>query len=84
MASITLPYLKHGVSDTLRIEVIRTPTDDTVITVRVNNEIQIVYTDIGGFDSGGIGFTTAGDSVSLEHVEVFTLPVDVDRIGPNP
>lgn len=83
LTSVTLPYLKYGVSDVIRI-VATKESSDTRIKVTINGDPEIDYLDAGGLDNGGIEFSSSGDSCSVEHVEVFTLPVDVDRIGPNP
>jgi hypothetical protein len=84
LASTTLSYLKVAYPDTIRAELSVDTSGDTHIRIKINGEQEFAYTDAGGYTDGGIGASTTGGALRLSHAEVMILPVELDRVGPNP
>lgn len=84
VASTTLSYLKAGVDDVVRVEV-AVGTTVTEIRVKINGELEVEYVDSSSpYTDGGVAVAATGGQVDAKLVEVKTLPVDTDRVGPDP
>lgn len=81
---VSLSYLKVFVSDVVRVEAFKELTG-VRFRVKVNGELELdEIDDPFVFDRGQVGAYGDAGAIHLKLVEVMTLPVDVDRVGPNP
>lgn len=83
-SAVSLPYLKAGIQDVVRVDALAEGSD-TRIRVKVNGETQIDTKDTpASFTAGGVGAYANTSTFTLKLVEVAVLPVEIDRVGPNP
>lgn len=84
-STITMPYvIAAGVPACIRVDAL-TETPGVRLRVKVNGETQIdVYGAPPTVVRGGVGVDSFGAATSLNLVEVMTVPVTVERVGPNP
>jgi len=83
-STITVPVMKPGVQDTIRIDCLE---EGTAMRIRVKycGETKIDTTDpTKTFVDGRVGAYANASTFKLELVEVNVLPAEVGRIGPNP
>jgi hypothetical protein len=84
-ATQSVPVIKPGILEVIRIAVTRNLTSGNLFRVYLSGELKIEYTETTAtYSSGGVYCKTlAGDS-QIKLVEVNCLPTDIERVGPNP
>lgn len=83
-STVSLPYLKQGIQDVVRIDALAEGTG-VRIRVKVNGETEIDQLDDPyAFNSGRVGAYALTDDLDLELVEVNVLPTEIQRIGLDP
>lgn len=80
--SKTLTYFKVGIQDMIRVE-IEVVSGMSYIRVVINGNLELSASD-STYTDGGIKILSSGGITRLSLVEVCTLPINIDRIGPNP
>jgi hypothetical protein len=82
--TISVPYLKKGVQDGLRVVVVEHPAGFQ-FQVYLNGELEIEDVEAGPAWTGGhVGVVSTGGNTKVKMVEVTEVPFDKVRVGPNP
>lgn len=83
-SSVSLPILKAGVSEVLRVDALAEGSD-TRIRVKIAGDTRIDEKDTpAAFTEGGVAAVANTKDLYVELVEVNVLPTEIDRVGPNP
>lgn len=83
-STVSLPFLKVGVQDVVRVDVLAEGAD-TRIRVKVDGEVRIDEGDSpASHTMGSVGAYAATGDFALKLVEVNVLPTEIQRVGPNP
>jgi hypothetical protein len=82
--TVSLPVLKEGVQEVVRVDVLQESTD-TRIRVHISGDTRFDESDSpSAFTSGRVGAYASAKTLYLKTAEVCELPVDIERVGPNP
>lgn len=81
-STVSLPYLKQGVQDVVRVDALAEGTG-VRLRVKVNGETEIDQLDDPyAFDSGRVGVYASTSDIDIELVEVNVIPTEIQRVGP--
>jgi len=79
---VSIPYVKIFVQDVVRVEAFKDGTGSR-FRIKVNGNLELdEIDDPFAFEKGQVGAYGEAGTYKLKLAEVMTLPVDVDRVGP--
>lgn len=83
-STVSLPFLKVGVQDVVRIDAAREGANMR-IRVKVDGELRIDALDTPAtYTVGHVGFAAVSGDCQLQLVEVNVMPAEIERAGLNP